>query len=85
MAHKCPRCGEAVHRGYSGTAQAAAGLIGALFYAAFGPFECKRCGKIPFGDFPPETRKSIILMSTVMVIGAIGLVIGLIFLIGNTN
>ena len=45
MAHQCPRCGEPVERGYSSTAQAAAGLVGALFYAAFGAFECKKMWK----------------------------------------
>lgn len=34
MAYQCPRCGDPVQRAYSDSAQMAAGLVGALFYAA---------------------------------------------------
>ncbi|MBN2191102.1 MAG: hypothetical protein JW728_07840 [Candidatus Aureabacteria bacterium] len=83
MAYKCPRCGKAVQRGYSGGAQATAGLVGALFYAAFGAFECKSCGKIARNEFPPEDRKKILLGSMLLVVSAIAVTIGLIALLVN--
>jgi hypothetical protein len=56
MAYACPKCGGFVQRGYSGRTQMAAGLVGAAFYAAFGAFTCKKCGKIARSEFPPEVR-----------------------------
>jgi predicted RNA-binding Zn-ribbon protein involved in translation (DUF1610 family) len=78
MAYKCPRCGSDVQRGTSSSAQVAAGLIGALFYAAFGAFQCKKCGKIEKHEFPAEDRSKMAVGSTVMVIGAIILAVALI-------
>ena len=52
MAYACPKCGNAVSRGYSSAAQGAAGLVGALVYAAFASFECKKCGKLARTEFP---------------------------------
>jgi hypothetical protein len=83
MAHKCPRCGEPVQRGYSGSAQATAGLVGALFYAAFGSFECKKCGKIARSEFPPEVRSKMAFVSLLLVIGAIAVAIGAIYLLST--
>lgn len=71
MGYTCPRCGEPVQRGYSSKAQIGAGLIGALFYAAFGSFVCKQCGKIKRSEFPPEIRRKMVLGSVAMVAGAI--------------
>ena len=81
MAHQCPHCGGPVQRGYSAGAQHAAGLAGALFYAAFSSFECKNCGKVPFRAFPPDVRSKIIVMSMFLIILAIALLIGVIALI----
>jgi len=72
MAHKCPRCGEDVSRAYGGSAQMAAGPVGALFCAAFGAFQCKKCSKIPtgtvyvdlfFDGFEPDTKELHLLAS----------------------
>ena len=75
MAHTCPRCSGPVQRGYSGSAQLAAGLVGALFYAAFGAFQCKSCGKIARDEFPPEVRTKMTLMSLVLIAGAVAILI----------
>ena len=83
MAYKCPRCAEAVSREYSGSAQAAAGLVGALFYAAFGAFECKKCGKIPRSEFPSSIQTKMTIETLLMILAAIGVAIGAIALLGN--
>ncbi|MCK9555772.1 hypothetical protein M0R36_08175 [bacterium] len=83
MAYKCPRCGKTVQRGYSGGAQATAGLVGALFYAAFGAFECKSCGKIAGKEFPSADRKKMLFGSVLLVIAGIAVIIGLIALLAN--
>ena len=81
MAYKCPRCGAPVKRGHSGGAQAAAGLVGALFCSAFGSFVCKKCGKIPRKEFPAEIQSKMATGSIVMVIAAIALALGIIWLV----
>ena len=83
MDYKCPRCGEKVQRGYSGKAQISAGLIGALFYAAFGAFQCKKCGKLSRDEFSEEDRRKMFLGSVVLVLGAIVLAIVVLWLITN--
>ena len=74
MAYECPRCGKPVRRGYSSTAQHAAGLIGALFYAAVGSFQCTQCGTVARGEFSPEVRSKMATGSFLMVLGAIVLI-----------
>ena len=81
MAHPCPRCGDPVQRGHSKGVQMAGGLVGALFYAAFGPLECKKCGKIPISEFPANVRGKIRSTSIVMVISAIALLVLVIWLL----
>ncbi len=81
MAYKCPRCGDPVHRGYSGGAQATAGLVGALFYAAFGSFQCKKCGKILRSEFPPEVRAKMAAGSLIMIVVAIAVLVAAMWLI----
>ena len=71
MAYKCPRCGDPVSRGYSTTAQIAGGLVGALFVAAFGSFGCKKCGKIPRSEFPPDIKQRMMLGSLGLIAGAV--------------
>jgi hypothetical protein len=85
MAYKCPRCGEPVQRGYSSSAQMTAGLVGALFYAAFGSFECKKCGKIAKSEFPPEDQAKMITGSALMVIGAVALLVVVLWLVSSMN
>ena len=75
MAYQCPRCGKPVQRGHSTSAQVAAGLVGALFYAAFGSFMCPTCGKIPQREFPPADRNKMMMHSALMVIGAVVLAV----------
>ncbi len=81
MAYECPRCGQPVQRGYSSSAQATAGLVGALFYAAFGAFQCKKCGKIAGSEFPPEVRGKMMMMSLVLIASAVVIAIGAIHLL----
>jgi endogenous inhibitor of DNA gyrase (YacG/DUF329 family) len=74
MAYKCPRCGGKVSRIYDRGSQEAAGLIGLLLVAAFGPFDCKRCGSLDFGEFPASARVQMVLGSVVLLVGALALV-----------
>ncbi len=75
MATLCPRCGGKVSRAYSSTAQITAGLVGALFYAAFGSMQCKQCGKIPRSEFPPEVRTRLTLTTVAMIVGGVVLLV----------
>ena len=85
VAYKCPKCGEPVQRGYSGGAQAAAGLVGALFYAAFGAFECQKCGKLARCEFPSDVRAQMAVGSLVMVAGAAAIAAGAIWLLATMD
>jgi len=85
MAHQCPRCGQPVQLGYSGTAQITAGLVGALFYAAFGAFQCKKCGKIPRSEFPPEVRNKMTMMSLVLVASAVAIGGVILYFLSNSK
>ena len=83
------RCG-AAHppgkRGSSTTAGVAGGLVGALVFAAFAPFQCESCGKIPMSEFPPEVRSKARFGSLALVGGALlllVLVVGLIVYINS--
>jgi hypothetical protein len=84
MAYTCPRCGDSIQRGYSGSAQVTAGLVGALFYAAFGAFECKKCGKISHSEFSPEVRVRITVGSLALIATAAMIAVGVIWLCSNT-
>ncbi len=85
MSYQCPRCGEPVQRGKSTGAQISGGLVGALFYAAFGSFQCAICGKIARREFPPEVRSKMLLGSAALVIGAIVLLAFVFWLIAVMN
>jgi DNA-directed RNA polymerase subunit RPC12/RpoP len=74
MSYKCPRCGEAVSRSKTGRA----GLVGMLLVAAFGGFQCEKCGKIPRKEFPPEDRRKMATGSIVMTAVAVALFVGLV-------
>jgi len=74
MAYGCPRCGGKVSRTYDRGSQEAAGLIGLLLVAAFGPFDCKRCGSIEFREFPAGARVRMVLGSVVLLVAALALV-----------
>src|SRR6266702_2656576 len=74
MAYQCPRCGQPVRRGYTRTAQHTAGLIGALFYAAFGSFQCAKCGTVARSEFPAEVRTRMATGSFFMAFGGIVLI-----------
>jgi hypothetical protein len=58
-------------------------LVGALFYAAFGSFVCKQCGKIKRSEFPPEVRQKMMLGSLAMVGGAILILIVVLWLVSQ--
>jgi len=81
MAYKCPRCGEPVQRGSSAGAGYAGGLVGMLIYAAFGAFQCKKCGKIPKKEFPAEDRKKMMVGSLVMIGVALLLLVGVVIVL----
>ncbi len=81
MAYECPRCGGPVQRGSSTAVGVVGGALGALLFAAFGSFQCKRCGTIPRGEFPPETRQSMLLGSLGLVVGAVLLLIAVVALL----
>lgn len=83
MAYECPRCGEPVRRGYSSTAQHAAGLIGALFYAAFGSFQCAKCGTIASSEFPSDIRGRMAIGSFLIVVAAIALLAIVLWIASN--
>ncbi len=85
MAYKCPRCGADVSRGYSGKAQIAAGLLGALFYAAFGAFQCKKCGKIARSEFASDVRAKMATGTLLLVVAGAGLAIGVLWLMAHWN
>jgi predicted RNA-binding Zn-ribbon protein involved in translation (DUF1610 family) len=76
----CPRCGAIVSRGYNRKVQFAGGIVGNLFYAAFGAFQCVKCGKIAQHEFSSDTRKQLMIQSVLMVVGAIALIIFVLFL-----
>ena len=81
MIHKCPRCSESLYRSTSDTANLTGGLIGALFYGAFGSLECKYCGKIPYKSFPFKTKILIGINSGFVIVVAVVLLISLFWLI----
>jgi hypothetical protein len=81
MGYKCPRCGEGVQRGSNAAAGAAGGAVGALLAAAFGSFQCKKCGPIPKREFPDDVRRQMTMGSLIMVLIAVGLLVGLIVLL----
>ena len=82
MAYQCPRCGGPVQRGASTTAHVAGGMVGALLYAAFGSFRCKKCGSIEKREFSPEVQQKMMLGSFALIGGAVillALVVSLLF------
>ncbi len=81
MAYRCPRCEGPVQRGSSTGALWAAGIVGALFYAAFGSFECKSCGKLRKSEFSPEDRNKMLMGSVGLIVGGVVLLAGVIWLL----
>jgi predicted RNA-binding Zn-ribbon protein involved in translation (DUF1610 family) len=84
-AYPCPRCGGPTSRGHSAGAQQAAGLVGALLYAAFAAFECIKCGKIPRAEFADEHRSAMTRNSVFLGIGGVVLLGGVIALLAAVN
>ena len=81
MAYDCPRCGGAVQRGTSTTAGFAGGAVGALLYSAFGSFQCKKCGRIAKREFAADVQRQMTLGSVTIVVVALVLLIGAIWLL----
>jgi hypothetical protein len=75
MAYKCPRYGDNVQRGSNAAAGIAGGAVGALLYAAFGSFQCKKCGTIPRREFPTEVQRQMMLGSLGIIAFAIVLLL----------
>jgi len=61
----------------------ATSLVGALFYAAFGAFQCKKCGKIPRSEFPSGVQTKMASGTLIMALAAIGLATGGIALVNT--
>ena len=85
MAYACPKCGGAVQRGSSSVAQHAAGLVGALLYAAFAGFECAKCGKLERAAFPDEVRAKMTRNSVLLGVGALVLLVAVIAVLAALN
>jgi DNA-directed RNA polymerase subunit RPC12/RpoP len=85
MAYKCPRCGRPVKRDINPEAGRRSGLLGIFFSAASATFVCPKCGWIRLREFSIETRVKMILASILIVIGAIGLVIGLLYFLDRIS
>ncbi|MBN1675864.1 MAG: hypothetical protein JXR37_32775 [Kiritimatiellae bacterium] len=85
MSYACPRCGESVRRAGSKGAQMAGGLVGALLAAAFGAFECPKCGKISRSEFPPDVRRKMMKGSLGLVAGAVLVIVLVIVVIAALN
>ncbi len=83
MAYLCPRCGSPVSRAYNSGAQFTAGLIGALFVAAFGSFGCQKCGKIPRAEFADADRRKMLTGSVIMALVALAVAVGVLALLSN--
>lgn len=81
MAYKCPRCGQDVQRSASTAAGVAGGAVGALLVAAFGSFQCRRCGTIANREFPAEDRKKMARGKIILIVSAIVLLLLAIVLI----
>ena len=80
MAYECPKCGGPVHRNTNSRA-GGGGIVGALLVAAFGKFQCPKCGPIAKSDFPPEVHGQMTRNSMIMVIVALAVLVGVIALI----
>jgi hypothetical protein len=49
--------------------------MGSLFYAAFGPITCAKCGSIPRGEFPARERRRLLLSSLAFLVPALALAV----------
>ena len=61
----------------------AAGLVGALFYAAFGAFECKKCGKVSRSEFPADIQVKMAMGTLILLVVATGIAFGALALLTN--
>jgi uncharacterized membrane protein len=62
-----------------------AGLVGALFYAAFGAFECTQCGKIPRSEFPPDVQRRMSIGTLLLALAAAGIAVGVLVLMASMD
>lgn len=83
MAIACPRCGQREIRRetHVGTAAAVGGLAGVLLSQAVAGYCCPSCGRIPTAELPPEVRTKKAVTSIILVLLAVGLIAGAIWLI----
>ena len=84
MAYECPRCGGPVHRGGHPVGMMV-GLVGALIAAAFGGFNCPKCGSIPKSEFPPEVQQKMTMGSVAIVFIAVAVLVVAIVIIVLIN
>ena len=83
--YSCPECGARVHRATSDTTQRWFGVVGLLFYMAFGSFYCERCGEMRRREFPFADQVRM-FFGTLSLLGfAVVLLIFLLWLVGTTS
>lgn len=76
----CPHCGQKVRRSFNADVQKWAGLVGVLFAAAFGGFECDNCGTVARRDFAPPALLKMTITSLLFVLLAVVLIVFIIWL-----
>jgi H+/Cl- antiporter ClcA len=59
----------------SNTAGVLGGLVGVLFSAATGGFECRGCGPIDKSEHSPQTRQKMLMGSILMIAIAIAVIV----------
>ena len=78
--YSCPNCGDRVHRAQSDGAQKWFGLVGVMFYKAFGSFYCERCGELRRSEFPAWDQVRMLIGTLMLILFAIVLLIFVILL-----
>lgn len=82
--YTCPRCGGTASRKRNQRVQAMTGIMGSLFYAAFGPITCEKCGKVPRSEFSASDRRRMFFSSVAFSIPALALVVVLLALLSRS-
>ena len=85
MAYSCPKCGGAVTRTQSGTAQALGGVVGLLIYSAFAGLSCAKCGTIEKKEFSAGDRATMLRNSVLMAIGGVVLLVVVLAILAAIN
>ncbi|HEY1088406.1 MAG TPA: hypothetical protein VGE37_11950 [Archangium sp.] len=78
MSYACPQCSGPVQRASGNAGAFGGGIAGVLLASAFAGFQCAKCGTIERSKFPPEVRSKMMMMSALMVGGAIALIVAVV-------